>query len=260
MPEIKLEPLTSVLPEHIQEQLKQPICVPMPEVSIPSNALPTGATLKGVADVTKSIPDDCSLSFSLMLQLPPLLANLDCLIKILGLLEPMTSVIQVLSKLKTPSDDLVKKMVAAINNAAPCFELAAPGLPWKDLIRDILCLIIKIMSCLVQQVETLVSFIGGLNLDIAAALTAGNSDLVAALQCARDNANAALANSMSAIEPITFLLDMVEPFLALADVNPIEIPTFGSAEDVEEAEETIKKMKAFVDTLQLVADGLGGCP
>lgn len=258
MPEKKVEPLTYILPEHLQEQLKQPICVPMPKVTAPSITLPTGATLKGVVDLTKSIPGDCSLSFSLMLQLPPLLANLDCLIKILALLKPMTDVVKGFPKM--PSAELVDEVATATENALPCLNLAQPGLPWKNLIRDILCLIIKIMSCLIQQLKAIVSTMRKLDLAITAAQDEPNPGSLARLQCDRDNKSTEIANSMSAIEPITLLLGLVEPFLGLAGVNPIEIPTFGSPKDVEEAEQEIEKMKSFVDGLQLVADGLGGCP
>ena len=45
------------LDPELQEYLNQPVCVPMPEPGSAKVDLPMGGTLKGLSDITKSIPD-----------------------------------------------------------------------------------------------------------------------------------------------------------------------------------------------------------
>jgi hypothetical protein len=85
-------PLGSVLSQY----LEHPPCVDLGllEPKSVKVTLPTGLELKGVADITKSVPDDCSLSFSLVLQLAPFLANLECLLKLLHVVQPLMEVVK----------------------------------------------------------------------------------------------------------------------------------------------------------------------
>ena len=79
------------LPDELAQALAQPMCV---DLSLPKPQklkvqLPSGGTLQAFTDVSKGIPTDCTLTFSLLLQLAPLLASMDCLLKILKLLKPL---------------------------------------------------------------------------------------------------------------------------------------------------------------------------
>ena len=56
--------------------------------------LPTGGTLNAFSDLSKGIPSDCALTFSLMLQIAPFLASTECLLKVLGLIGPLIEVIK----------------------------------------------------------------------------------------------------------------------------------------------------------------------
>ena len=57
------------LPDELQQVLKQPVCLVLPTPGKVKITLPSGPKFSGIADITKQIPDDCSLSFSLVLQL-----------------------------------------------------------------------------------------------------------------------------------------------------------------------------------------------
>src|SRR5262245_45956645 len=83
------------VPEDLKALLEPPKCVDLsiPKIKIPSITLPTGGSLKGLADLSKGIPSDCSLSFSLLLQIGPILASMECLLKLLKLMKPLLDLV-----------------------------------------------------------------------------------------------------------------------------------------------------------------------
>jgi len=246
------------LPEYLKAALEQPRCLDLglKKPGSVSVTLPSGGTIKGIGDITQGIPTDCSLSFSLLLQLGPLLGSLDCFVKVLKLIEPL---IEVIKGLPFPPVEAIKKFAEAAPPVVACATAFAPGGAVVDFIRDILCLIIKILRCLVDQFKSIAAVMGGLSLQIQQAQLDGNTDLLANLQCAQDNAATSAEASTKAIEPVMVILDLVAPLLEIAQLGPIEIPTFGSAQDVDTINDMIAVIEQFIDTLQLVADAAGGC-
>lgn len=245
-------PIKVPLPDHLAELLAEPICVKLPPPSKVELNLPTGGKIQGLVDVTNAIPNDCSLSFSLMLQLGPILANLDCLFKIIKVLEPMIKVVTALPNM-IEVGKAMPKLVEAVPPLVECIaKFLGLGLPL--FLRDVLLLIIKILSCVIGQLKSVLAVMGGLALQIQSAQAAGNSELLAALQCAQDNANASAQHSLSAIDPILVLLSLAEPMLGVAGVNPIKTPTIGSAEDIAGLQAVVTTLDELVQVLQLVAD------
>src|SRR5262245_47946680 len=104
------------LPEPLAKAVQKPICIPMPKPGTVKINLPMGGTLQGITDITKAIPDDCSLSFSLALQLAPFLASLDCLFKIVKVIEPMVKVVTAVAK---PDPPAALKALPALVDAVP---------------------------------------------------------------------------------------------------------------------------------------------
>lgn len=246
------------LPDALQEALAQPICIALPKPGKAQITLPTGGTLKGISDITKSIPDDCSLSFSLALQLGPFLANLDCLLKIMKVLEPLINVVTALAKPDPfKAAEAAPKLIAAVPPLVECFAQFFIGVPL--FVRDILCLIIKLLRCVLGQLKSVMAVLGGLSLQIASAKQNGNTELLAALQCAEANANASAQHMVAGVEPILVLLSLAEPLLGIAGVSPIKTPAIASPEDLAQMQAMVDTLDQLVKTLQLVADGLGGC-
>jgi hypothetical protein len=252
-------PIEVPLPESLQKVLAAPICVPLPKPGKAEIHLPTGGTLKGIVDITKGIPDDCSLNFSLILQLAPLLASIECLVKVLQLIKPLIDVVKGLG----PPPDLIKlgnaipEFLKAAEALLPCLAVPTPVV-MIPFVRDILLLIIKLLNCIVGQLKSILAVMGGLALQISAARTEGNTELMAALQCAQDNANVSAQHMMSAIDPVLVILSLAEPFLGIAGVDPIKTPTIGSAEDIEGLQKVVDTLGELTKALQLVADALGG--
>jgi len=246
---------------QISGDLKQALdLAPCDVVSIPEPQklkiqLPTGASIKAIADVSKGIPTDCAMTFSLMVQLAPFLASMECLIKILKLLKPLVDVV---TNLPMPPVKAVQDFAKAAVDLAPCFLIPTPAniIPF---IKDVLCLILKVLKCLESQLQTVVALMKGLTLDLNAARLAGNRDLQETLECAKKNAETSAQHLTSSMEPIGVILDFVGPFLGMAGVKPIQLPGLGSDTDVETLETSLQAIHGLIGTLQIAVDALGGC-
>lgn len=249
------------LPSELEEFLKEPICIPLAPPGKVEINLPMGGTLKGIADITKAIPDDCSLSFSLVLQLAPFLANLDCLFKIVKVIQPMLDVVTGLGKVPPDLPKVAGALPKLIEAAPPLIECIAKvtgaGIPL--FVRDLLCLIIKLLSCVIGQLKSIMNVMGGLAIQIQSAQAAGNAELLAALKCSQENAQTSAQHMVSAIEPIVLLLSLAEPFLGIAGVDPIKIPSVAAPDDLEKMQDAVNTLDELVKTLKLAAEVVGGC-
>jgi hypothetical protein len=244
------------LSADLQKQLGLPPCVELPEPKLPELRLPTGGTLKALADITNGVPSDCSLNFNLLLQLQPILASMECLFKVLQLLGKLKTFFEETSKGNLVKiAEAAKDIVPAFGDVAECISFPF-GAGAFLFVRDLLRLIGKILRCLGQQLQSIAALMGGLAVQIQSAQTAGNTDLLASLQCAKDNARRSAQGALMAIEPITLVLGMAEPFLGLAQVSPIKLPTIGKLEDAESLNATADTLLAVSQTLLTIADGI----
>jgi hypothetical protein len=247
------------LSEEIQTQLSIPACIDLslPKATLPQIRLPTGGTIKGITDLTKGIPNDCSLNFSLALQLAPIMASIECLVKVLALIAPLIDVIKALPGVPDPTALLkaVAKFLEAAKDLAPCLLVPTP-LAMIPFIKDILLLLISLLRCLIQQLRSIVELLNGLELSIASATADGNTELLATLNCARDNATTAAGGTMQGIEPIKVLLELAGPFLKIAGIPAIEIPAIAPAADLAALTTVLNTLQTVVDTMQAVVDVL----
>lgn len=158
------------LPPELEKFLSEPVCISLPQPGTLSVQLPTGGSIKGLVDVTKSIPDDCSLSFSLVLPMLTFLGNFECLFKLLKLITPLIDVVKGLG----PPPDLPKlgkaipDFLEAAEELAPCLAIPTP-VAMAPFVRDLLCLIIKLLNCVVGLLKTIMSVLGDLALQIQSA-------------------------------------------------------------------------------------------
>lgn len=240
MPQIDI-PVNASLQELLNIQPCEVLRIPLPSPT--KITLPSGAALQAFTDLSKGIPNDCSMSFNLMLQLAPLLAALECPLRMLKLLKPLVDVITGLPA--PPSPELIGDILTAAAELAPCFAMPAALLP---MVKDILCLIRKVLGCLLAQLRSVRDLMGGLQLRFSAA--EGNDDLLATLQCSQENAQASLANITQAIEPVGALLDLLSPITEMAGVPALTLPAPGATP------ESVEAIDAMVDTLQAVVDAI----
>ncbi|MGC2407111.1 MAG: hypothetical protein WA431_11950 [Candidatus Cybelea sp.] len=238
---------------------------PCSDLSIPGPSpltvtLPTGGSIKAFADISKGIPTDCSMTFSLMLQIAPFLAVSECLIKILKLLKPLIDVVKSLGpppdpiKLPAAIEDFVKAAVDLV----PCLLVPTP-LNILPFIRDLLCLILRVLKCFLSEMKSIISVLEGLQIRLKLAQNAGNLELASVIQCAQGNANAQAQHVMGSLEPVGVLLDLAGTMFDIVGVPAIKLPAVGSQTDLASLNTLVQAVQEAVSVITIVADTLGGC-
>ncbi|MFM5949655.1 MAG: hypothetical protein ACKOPM_10570 [Novosphingobium sp.] len=245
------------VPDELAKLMAAPKCI---DLSFPPPikqkiTLPSGGSIQAIHDLGKAVPTDCSLSFSLMLQIAPLLASMECVIKILKLVKPLSDIV---NNLPVPPVKAIKEFGEAVADLAPCFLSITPA-AMIPFVRDILCLVLALLRCLIGQFKTLAEVMGGLTLQLKAAEDSGNADLAATIKCAQENSANSMQHLMNGFGPIGSVLELMGPFMAIAGVDAIKLPELGSAEDAEGVTKTIEALQGVVDTIQPICDALGGC-
>ena len=247
------------VPEELREALSAPKCI---DLSLPppkkqTVMLPSGLTLTSLSNAGQNIPNDCSLTFSLMLQIAPLMGSMECVLKILKLLKPLSDAVTS----PPPTPGLIKDIAEAVADLAPCFLMLTPA-GMIPFVRDILCLILKVLNCLIGQLKTSLNFLSGLNIKLGKAQNSDNPDpeLIASLECAQQNVLTSMGHLMKGIEPVQAILDLAGPFMSIAGVQAIKLPALGNAEDTQALNKVITTLEEVVTTIQQIVDGLGGCP
>jgi hypothetical protein len=242
----------------LQQLFQLPSCesISLPSAGGLSVQLPTGGALQAFADISKGIPTDCSMTFSLMLQIAPFLASIQCLLNILKLLKPL---IDIIKGLPIPPVSALEEFGEAAVALAPCLLIPTPAaiIPF---VLDLLCLILKVLECFLSQMQSLINILGPISLQLTAAQQSGNSDLEATLQCAQQNAQTQAGQIMNSLGPVAVLLDLAGALFGIAGVPAITLPSLGSATDVDALNSVVSSVQTVVTTIQSVVNDLGGCP
>jgi hypothetical protein len=151
--------------------------------------------------------------------------------------------------------DFVKAAAALI----PCFLIPTPAaiIPF---VRDILCLILKVLNCFIGQMGSLLNVMQGITLQLQVAQASGNTELEQTLKCAQENAQISAQHLTGSIEPIGVILDLVGPLMGIAGAQPVQLPKLGGQTDLASLNQVVQTMQGVVGTIQGVVDALGGCP
>lgn len=251
-------PIDVELPESLQKKLAAATCYEIPELKVPSISLPTGGVIKAVGDFTDRAPSECSLNMNLLVQLGPILANLECIIKLLGVIEPLKKVAEGMAESKINKIfDAGPALVEALGAISQCvLKLTVPPLGIACFLASILKLIVKILSCMVDQIASMVSLITDLSASLVIANKEGNTALAATLECGLKNAQTSTKNSMAGLDPVTAIMELMTPLMTLAGQDPIQMPSFDQLESVEQLEQAMVKLNETVSAIELVADTL----
>ena len=250
------------IPADLQQAFQLPPCsqISLPVIKPAKITLPTGGTLSGLSDLSRGIPTDCSVTFSLMLQIAPFLASTECLFKVLALIAPLMDVIQSLA----PPNPIklaqaMPKLLKAFEDLAPCIAVVT-GLGIIPFLKDLICFILKALNCFLSQLKSLIGILGGLNLRLQSAIDAGNSELANTLQCARDDALAQAGQLTNAIEPIGVILGMAGTLAGFAgqQIN-VSMPTLGPTVSVDSLNGIVTAVQDVVTVLTVLSEALGGC-
>lgn len=245
------------IPDDLQELLAAPKCIDLsfPPPKKMTVTLPGGGRIMALHDLGKAIPTDCSLTFSLMLQIMPFMANMECIVRILKLVKLLSDAITSLP----PTPKLLMDIADAVKDLAECFVAITPA-GMIPFVRDILCLILALLRCLIGQLKTLAELMAGLEIQVQIADLSGNKELLATLGCAQENSLTAMKHLMNGFGPIGVVMELMETFMGIAGIEAIKLPALGDAESAEELAEVITTLEEVVATIQQVVDALGGCP
>jgi hypothetical protein len=257
-------PIDIPLSSDVVDALTPPSCddlkVPQPQKL--SLCLPFGGSFQSIADVSKGIPDDCEVTFSILLQLQPLMGSLGCFIKLLKLIQPLVDIITGLTKV--PPDlgkvaGAVPAFAEAAADIASCFFAFQTSIP--KFVRDLLHMIAKLLKCIAGTIKSIAEMMSGLEISIQSAQASGNKALMDQLNCAKDNAKAQADAALGSMDMIAAVLAVAEPLLAIAGISPT-LPTIGSAQDaaaLEEVANTLLSVGASLDQLASTLDFMGQC-
>lgn len=229
------------LPEALTKALTPPACVDLrlPKPKLPKITLPTGGTIKGIADVTAGIPNDCSMNFNIALQLAPMMASMECLLKVLKFISVIKEILTNFNPVTAVGDTLT-----ALDDLKDCLLVPTPVI-MIPFLRDLLAMLAKMLRCAAQALKSVIQILDGLSLDIADAQMNGNDALLAQLECAKENAELAMEGAMMSLEPVLVLLSLAEPFLGIAG-REVKIGPFVS-------DGTLDGMKSLLETIETAA-------
>jgi hypothetical protein len=239
------------LPDELMQALTPPSCamLALPQPDVPSLTLPIGGQLQGVADFTRGIPTECSMNFSIMLQLAPMMASMECLLKILQFFGTLLSV-------GSNPFEFVPAFIQGLQALVECTNMVLPT-GMFCFVADLLKLIARMLHCVVQALESVLAILSGLELQIGLAQRAGNTDLLAALTCAQENAGIAAAGTMQSLQPVTVLLSLAAPFLKIAQINlNVSIPSGVPANDLQAMRELLGTLNTVSQVILEIAEAI----
>jgi len=171
--------------------------------------LPTGPVLRPIGAVGQSGP--CGSAASLLQQTAPLLASMECTLRLLRLTKPL---IDIISALPAPRPAAVQEFQRAAVDLSPCL-LAATAASAAPFVRDLLCVIVRILECI------------------------------------RDAAMGPVAQSDS-IASIQAILDSAASFFTIAGLQPVQL---AAASNIHDLLNDIARVQAAADALGGCAGG-----
>lgn len=248
------------LPDALTKALAAPKCLDMrlPKASKVQIRLPLGGTIKPIPDITKGIPSNCSLTFNMALQIAPMMASIECLLKVLKFIGAITDA---LNSIKESGGltlmECVGNLLEAGKDVAGCvLQITNPALGIIPFVKDLLLMIARILRCVVETLKSIVEIMNGLELQMATARQNGNDELLAQLACAKENAEIAASGQMQALEPIQILLDLAKPFFTLGGIPEIALPAFGSDTDVEALTSLLETLETVLGAVETAAEAI----
>ena len=224
-------------------ELDIPLCFTPPDPKKFKIPLPFGGALQPILDMSKGMPKDCTLVQSLILQITPMLAGMECMLRVLN----------VIMALKATAESAFTKtgdLLAAIGELAECFIMLTPA-GIAPLIAAVLRIVIHFLECFIDAFMSLYTFQVGIDLSSAT----GNPVLLNSLKCAQDNASKSMDALMSSMEGVQPLLDIVQLLGGIAGLQ-LTMPSLSDIAGQEDPLQAIESLKNTLEELAQIADSL----
>jgi hypothetical protein len=224
-------------------ELDIPLCFSPPDPKKFKIPLPFGGALQPILDMSKGMPKDCTLVQSLILQITPMLASMECMLRVLNVIMALKATVE---SAFTKTGDLL----AAIEELAECFIMLTPA-GIAPLIAAVLRIVIHFLECFIDAFMSLYTFQVGIDLSSAT----GNPVLLNSLKCAQDNANKSMDGLMSSMEGVQPLLDIVQLLGGIAGLQ-LTMPSLSDIAGQEDPLQAIESLKNTLEELAQIADSL----
>lgn len=227
-------------------------CVTLPQLpdKLPSVELPVGGgKLSGLADFSSGSPSECTLTFSLLTQLAPLMANTASLMKILKVFKALEE----FAKNPLANGPELLKSINDIKGLILSATLPAYGA--AKSIKQTIELIISFLECFISQLKSNLELQTELNLGLKSAQD--NSVLKAHLECAQNNAKASmktLGMSIKPLEPLIESINMIGDIVDIPGFEKIDLSIdFSDNQDMEQVVGKIESLiKKLGDTIEAI--------
>jgi hypothetical protein len=205
--------------------------------------LPFGGALKPLVDMSKGAPTDCELVHSLMLQVTPMLAGLECILRLLKVVKALEDTVK--SGFMKTGD-----LLDAISELVECFGLLSPTGIGK-LIAAILRIIIAYLNCFIDAFMSIYTF--QIGLDITAA--GDNPVLLDALNCAKSNSEKSMGALMDTMEGASSLMEILDLLAGISNL-PLKLPSLSDIAGEEDPLQAIESLRNTLEELEQIADSL----
>jgi hypothetical protein len=228
-------------------------CVELPKIpKIPSIKLLGGAEIKGVMDLSLGPPSDCRLTFSLLVQLAPLLASMACLFKILNVILKLKDFAEGATDPLNKLPKAVPGLLEAIGELTECIPpMQIPQL--VIMIKGMLQLVVSFLNCFIEQLESIINFQAQIDFKVAE----GNPLLIAELKCAKQNAQVSMDNLMLSLQPLEPIFKTLTMVAGIAQV-PLKLPDLSKISAGQVDIQAISDLKQTISSLKQVVDSLPG--
>jgi len=200
--------------------------------AIPAIEVPIAGQLLGFANL-KMQSTECSAATNLQTQIAPFIASMSCQLKVLKLLKPL---IDVIHGLPNPPVHALQEFSMAANDLAPWLLLSTP-LGVLPFVRDLLCLEIRSLNCLLRNLQTITAL-------------AADPSAVAASE---------VQSVLDSYPPIIGILNLASGLFQLAGLTIPKAPTLAAGTDPDSLAADQSAVATFTAALQTAADALGGC-
>jgi hypothetical protein len=209
--------------------------------------LPGGASLTGMAELPRGMPEECAVNFNLMLQLGVALGSLECLMRLFKFVGGLIEVVNAAPDPFAIGDKLLSLAPAAAD-LAECVVAFTP-LGICPPIKSALELIVRFLSCLVEFLDSIVS--QRLEIGIQMGNAQGNPELLEVLQLAQNNADQLGAQALQSCGPAFDLLSTFGGLIQAVGGGAIQVPSLDDLAGGDLAE-ALQPLKDFIEVLKTV--------
>jgi hypothetical protein len=216
-------------------------------------SLPGGGSLTGMVNLPRSMPEECQVNFNLMLQLSPILGNMQCVLCAMKFLKFVLDFVKLVPDVPTNPTKLVNMLTNDLPEIEECLVkcIAAftsiPGLcpPVKDMLK----LISSYLHCIVELIESIAQ--QGAQIQVQMGDAQGNPELLEVLDLAQQNADRAGAQALRSCEPAFDLLQAAGAILEIVGVGAIALPSLDqlSGGEIGQAVQPIKDVSEVIDLI-----------